>query len=189
MTYYHGSPVGGLTVLNPGKPAHFDKPNFVYMTSLYPMALMYGIQNFEYTYGYTRERGIYLDEYFPNALEELYGGKRAYIYICAPTEAEAGRIPNEWTSSKPVEIVDVIEIPDLLAEMQKQQLLGTLPLHRYESMPAGMLAWIKNAEADTIRKNGLLATPGPFADYMKRHYPESWSMVEQELKQVKKSFR
>ena len=52
VTFYHCSPVSGLKVLEPRKPESFDKPARVYMTTLLPMALMYSIRNYEYTYGY-----------------------------------------------------------------------------------------------------------------------------------------
>lgn len=55
MAFYHCSPTAGLTLLRPGKPPFSEKPSMVYMTTLFPMALMYGIKNYEYTYGYTRE--------------------------------------------------------------------------------------------------------------------------------------
>lgn len=55
MTIYHCSPISGLTLLRPGKPSSFEKPARVYMTTLLPMALMYSVKNYEYTYGYTRE--------------------------------------------------------------------------------------------------------------------------------------
>lgn len=180
MQYYHGSPAGGLSTLKPQKLAQFDKPGCVYLTSLVPMALMYGIRSFEYTYGYNKEKQIHLDEYYPNALEELYGGRSAYVYICKPNQVEAGRIPNEWISRDPVEIADVIEIPDLLAEMKHQEVLGTLILRKFEDLSPAMRDWIRNAEAKSIRDENLLNTPGPCADYMRAHYPESWAMVERE---------
>ena len=68
MAYYHCSPLAGLTSLRPGKPKTFDKPSRVYMTTLLPMALMYSISHYEYTYGYTQDGQIYFAEYFPNAL-------------------------------------------------------------------------------------------------------------------------
>ena len=58
MAYYHCSPVSGLTCLRPGKPKTFDKPARVYMTTLVPMALMYCIEHYEYTYGYTQDGQI-----------------------------------------------------------------------------------------------------------------------------------
>ena len=64
-------------MLEPRKPESFEKPARVYLTTLLPMALMYTVRNYEYSYGYTKEGQIYFDEYFPNALELLYRGKSA----------------------------------------------------------------------------------------------------------------
>ncbi|MBQ9858771.1 MAG: hypothetical protein IJO77_07210, partial [Oscillospiraceae bacterium] len=82
MAYYHCSPCAGLTVLKPKKPMRFDKPSRVYLTTLIPMALMYAVKNYEYTYGYNKEGKIYFYESFPNALEILYRGKSASLYLC-----------------------------------------------------------------------------------------------------------
>lgn len=177
MNYYHGSPTGGLTMLRPGKPDHFDKPRGVYLTSLYPMALQYGIRNFEYTYGYTRDKRLYFEEYFPNALEELYGGKRGVVYVCSPGPVEGSRIPNEWISMEPVEIVETIEIPDLMEELLCQEALGTMDIHRYADRSSQAHEWTKKAEAQVILDKKYLETPGPGADYMKKHYPESWALA------------
>lgn len=48
--FYHGSPIGGLQTLRPAVTKYFGKPAQVCMTTLRPMALLYLIQNFEYTY-------------------------------------------------------------------------------------------------------------------------------------------
>lgn len=180
MTYYHCSPTAGLTVLEPRKPDAFDKPARVYMTTLLPMALMYGVRNYEYTYGYTKEGQIYLDEYFPNALEELYRGKSASLYLCAPASAERTRIPNEVVSDQPVTVLDEIVIPDVCEALLEQERLGTLVIRRYGELTPKMLDWIRRVEADTIREKDLLRSDGPMAAYYKRHYPESWAMVEEE---------
>lgn len=180
MAYYHCSPTGGLTTLEPRKPASFEKPARVYMTTLLPMALMYSIRNYEYSYGYTREGQIYFDEYFPNALEILYRGKRASLYLCEPEAVETTRIPNEAISETPVPIVREIPVPDAWEALLEQERLGTLVIHRYQELSEGMRNWIRKAEADEIRKAGLLTNPGPMADYYRAHYPESWEIVENE---------
>lgn len=63
---YHGSPVPGLRELQPSVTKYFGKPRQVCLTASLPMALMYGAKHFEYTYGYTKDRQIYYEEYFPN---------------------------------------------------------------------------------------------------------------------------
>ncbi len=178
--YYHCSPIGGLTLLQPGKPRHFDKDARVYMTTSLPMALMYGVRNFEYTYGYTKEGQIYFEEYYPDALRLLYAGKSASLYECAPEVTETTRIPNEIVSSQPVRILREIRIPDVMEALLEQQRQGALIIRRYEELSPAMKAWIFRAELDEIKKRNLLHVPGPMAEYMKRCYPEVWAAAEAE---------
>ncbi len=180
MTYYHCSPTAGITVLEPRKPETFDKPAKVYLTASLPMALLYGIRNYEYSYGYTKAGQIYLDEYFPNALEALYRGKSASLYICAPESVETTEIPNEEVSEQAVPVVKEIEIPDVCEALLEQERLGALVIHRYPELLPKKLDWIRRAEADSIRAHDLLNTPGEMADYYRRHYPQSWAIVEAE---------
>lgn len=178
MVYYHCSPTAGLTVLEPRKPESFEKPARVYMTTLLPMALMYSVQNYEYTYGYTKDGQIYLDEYFPNELEILYRGKSASLYICDPESTETTRIPNEALSEKAVPIIEEIHIPDAMEALLEQERLGNLTINRYNSLSEKALAWILKTQAEIIEKNDLIHTPGPMADYYRTHYPDSWAIAE-----------
>lgn len=181
MTYYHCSPTAGLTVLEPRKPASFEKPARVYLTTLLPMALMYAVRNYEYTYGYTKEGQIYLEEYFPNALEILYRGKSASLYICAPETTESTKIPNEAISETAVPIISETHIPDACEALLEQERLGTLIIYRYHELSEKKLIWIRNVEADIIRKKELLNASGPMADYYREHYPDSWKQAKEDL--------
>ena len=183
MTYYHCSPTAGLTVLEPRKPQFSTKPARVYMTTLLPMALMYGIRSYEYTYGYTKEGQIYLEEYFPDALA-LYKGKAASLYICAPGTVSSTRIPNEAVSEEAVPVQKEIPIPDVYEALLEQERLGALIIRRYHELSPGQIAWIRKVEADGIRKSDLLHTPGPMADYYRTHYPESWAAAEAEQERL-----
>lgn len=178
MKYYHCSPVCGLKVLQPGKPANFEKPAGVYLTTLLPMALMYGIRNFEYSYGYTREGQIYFDEYFPNALEILYRGKAASLYVCEAGRVRTTQIPNEVVSEAPVGVLEENIISDVYEALLEQERLGALVIHRYPQLSQNMLDWIRDVEADTIREHGLRGREDAMAEYYREHYPESWAMVE-----------
>ena len=180
MAYYHCSPTQKLTVLEPRKPAAFDKPAMVYMATLLPMALMYTIQNYEYSYGYTKDGQIYFEEYFPNALEFLYHGKSASLYQCNPANTENTKIPNEVTSKESVPIIEETFIADAYEALLEQESLGTLVIYRYDTLSEAKLNWIRKVQADIIRKRDLLNTPGVMADYYKTHYPESWGIVIKE---------
>ena len=180
MTYYHCSPTQGLTILQPRKPTSFNKPARVYLTTLLPMALMYSIRNYEYTYGYTKDGQIYLEEYFPNALEILYRGKTASLYICDPEMVETTKIPNEAVSEKQVPVISEIVIPDAMEALLEQERLGNLAIYRYEALNEQTIEWIRKTEAECIRKANLLHQAGPMADYYRSYYPESWEIVKAE---------
>lgn len=177
ITYYHCSPVPGLKVLEPRKPEHAEKNCAVYMTSLLPMALMYGIRNFEYTYGYTREGQIYLDEYFEDALL-LYKGKKASLYLCNPAETQSTRIPHEWISLTQVPVTAEKPIPDVYEALLQEEEKGTLVIHRFHTLSEGKRKWILEAEKREILELGLLDSPSPRAEYMRLHYPESWELAK-----------
>lgn len=179
MAYYHCSPTAGLKVLEPRKPESFEKPARVYLTTLLPMALMYSVRNYEYTYGYTREGQIYLEEYFPNALEILYRGKSASLYVCDPENTEPTRIPNEAISETTVPVISETFIPDACEALLEQERLGTLVIYRYHTLSEKKLEWIRKVEAECIAKADLLHRPGPMADYYREHYPESWAIVKE----------
>ena len=182
LPYYHCSPTAGLRILEPRKPETFEKASGVYMTTLMPMALMYGVRNFEYSYGYTRAGQIYYEEYFPNALEILYRGKSASLYLCDPKTTTTTAIPNEIVSETTVAVIGEAVIPDVYEALLEQERMGALTICRYHRLSQKMLDWIRKAEAETIRKKNLLNTQGQMADYYRIHYPESWAIVKAEQK-------
>jgi len=139
---------------------------------------MYGISHFEYTYGYHwiggRPAGIYYYEYFLNALEELYGGKRAYLYTCADGDFQTTKKPNEYISKVPVKVLTETVIEDLYQAIIRMEVEGALEIIRYEDATDKMLSWIRKAEADTILEHHLLEEESDFAVYMREKYPDSW---------------
>ena len=183
MTYYHCSQVSGLKVLEPKKPTAFDKPANVYMTTSLPMALMYSIRNYEYSYGYTKEGQIFFDEYFPNALKILYRGKSASLYICDPASVKQTEIPNEVVSEDPVRIIDEILIPDAYEAILEEERKGTLKIYRYFEQTEKSREWIRCVQVDIIRKKNLIDGHDPdMAEYYRTHYPQSWDIVMLEEK-------
>lgn len=182
MTLYHCSPTPGLRVLRPNVTQYFGKPEQVCLTASLPMALLYGIRHFEYAYGYTRDGRIYYEEYFPNALEELYGGKAASLYTCSHRpDMGTTQIPNEYVTPGEVPVEGERPIPDVLEALLEQERLGALKIIRWDELGEKRRRWIVRAEADTIREKGLLARPEePFSRYMREKYPESWELAQSE---------
>lgn len=182
MTLYHCSPTPGLKVLKPSVTQYFGKPRQVCLTASLPMALMYGVKHFEYAYGYTGAGRIYYEEYFPNALEEIYRGRSASLYLCARREdMEPTAIPNEFVTDLEVPVEEERSVPDVLEALLEQERQGALKLVRWDEMGEKRRRWVVRAEADTIREKGLLTRPGdPFARYLREKYPESWALAARE---------
>ena len=177
MPYYHCSPTAGVTMLHPHKPEAFDKPAKVYLTTLLPMALMYSVRNYEYTYGYDKNGRIYFAEYFPPALEILYRGRHASLYLCNPTHIESTEIPNEVVSESAVPVVEEIHIPDAYEALLEQERAGNLLIYRYEVLSPAMLGWIRKVQRDEILQSGLLYAHNAKAAYYRTYYPDSWNDV------------
>lgn len=178
---YHCSPAAGLCQLRPSVTEHFGKPKQVCLTSLLPMALLYGVKHFEYTYGYTKEGQIYYEECFPNALEIIYKGKAASLYTCCPRgDMRPTAIPNEYVTAQPVPVEGEKRIPDVYGALLEQERLGTLRIIRYEEQSEKSRAWYRKAHAEDIAEKGLLTRDTPYARYMKETYPESWALAQKE---------
>lgn len=181
MELYHASPTAGLTVLRPSVTAYFGKPKQVCLTALKPMALLYGVKHFEYTYGYAGDGKLYYQEYFPGALEELYRGKSASLYRCVRREGMAGTaIPNEYVSADEVSVEEEILIPDVYEALLEEERLGTMRIVRWADVTEKTRRWIVKAEMETILEHQLLGTDTAMARYMREKYPESWAMAQKE---------
>lgn len=183
MRLYHGSPVAGLAALVPSLSPYFGKPRQVCLSGCKPMALLYGIRNFEYTYGFSKDGRLQYVEYFPDALEELYRGKAASLYLCSRQERmQTTDIPNEFVSAETVPVEAEIQVPDLCAALLEEERAGTLEIIRWHSLTADRRAWITAVEKNEILKAALLAAPdSPRARYMMDKYPESWAAARLEM--------
>lgn len=181
MRLYHVSPTAGLTVLKPSVTEYFGKPRQVCLTALKPMALLYGIKHFEYTYGYTKERELFYEEYFPGALEELYSRKSASLYVCSWREGmETTQIPNEYVSDSEVAVEEEIPIPNVYEALLEEERLGTMRIVRWPEVSEKRRQWITKAEMAAILENNLLGRDTAMARYMQEKYPESWAMALEE---------
>lgn len=183
MRLYHGSPVAGLAALVPSLSPYFGKPRQVCLSGCKPMALLYGIRNVEYTYGFSKDGRLQYVEYFPDALEKLYRGKSASLYLCSWQEGlQTTEIPNEFVSAEAVPVETEIQVPDLCAALLEEERLGSMEIIRWQSLTADQQAWIAAVEKNEILEAGLLAAPdSPRARYMMDKYPESWAMARLEM--------
>ncbi len=157
--YYHASPVGGITRLEPrisnhGVPlVYFSRKRENVLVYLSNAVEKYCRETgFAHTgpyskwgpYGFNKDGIQLLGEYYPNALIDTYKGVSGYIYR-AETVADSGfavGIPDAVTSSEPVNISAVEFVPDAYEAILRAEREGLLILERYEDISEKMRAWI-----------------------------------------------
>ena len=156
--YYHASPVGGITQLEPRISNH-GVP-LVYFSTKRENVLVYlsnAIEKycketgFSYEgkwqkwgpYGFNKDGRLRLEEYYPNALISTYKGVSGYIYS-AETITDSGfavQIPDAATSSVAVRVKDVEYVPDAYEAILLAEREGLITILRYEDMPEKVREW------------------------------------------------
>ena len=143
MDYYHGTTIGGLTLLLPFASAGNNlKESVVYLATSRQLALHY-----IWDYERSPQRGPMLDirkdgvfvfqEMYSNALEYLYKGLSGYVYHCIG-EYDHDSNPGVATSAiskEPVPIVDYEFIEDVYESIMEYMEQGKLIYERYEDLP------------------------------------------------------
>ena len=158
LMFYHASPVAGIKVLEPR--ISNDGIPLIYFSSKRENTLVYlsnAIEKFSgYVhegkwqkwgpYGFTKDKILVLQEYYPNALQETYEGVSAYVY-CVDDAADvtaSSTIPFAFTADQPQKVSACEYIPDAYAAILQAADEGKIKIARYEELSEKMLAWIRN---------------------------------------------
>lgn len=172
MKLYHGSPTGGITVLDP----RFSDPRdpHIYLTDTPALAVIYShspVEGGYFPYFFDREGRLCYEEYFPNALD-LYKGLGGYVYTA---EAEGlprrEKMPWAYLSREPVAVTGCRFIPDLYAELLALEAAGEVKLIRFGDLTEEKLQGIYGMlrrEAGTL---DLKNRDDPYAQFFKAHFP------------------
>lgn len=161
MTFYHASPVPGLSVLEPRVSNH-GKP-LVYLSDCRENTLPYlsnavekycreaGLPPQEFypkwgSYGFSPAGLLRLEEYWPNAAQETYQGVSGYIYSVEGEDfAPQPDIPHAFLSQRPVRITGREFIPDAYEALLQARQAGKIELRNYEENSPEMLRWIEKS--------------------------------------------
>ena len=158
--YYHASPIGGITQLEPRISNHGIP--LVYFSQKRENVLVYlsnAIEKycretgFPYDgkyqkwgpYGFDKDGRLLLEEYYPNALISTYKGVPGFIYS-AEVITDSGfavQIPDAATSSIPVKVSNSEYVPDAYEAILHAEKEGLITIMRYEEMSERMHAWIE----------------------------------------------
>lgn len=158
--YYHASPIEGIKVLEPRISNH-NIP-LVYFSAKRENTLVYlsnavekfcKEKGFIYEgawskwgpYGFDSQGILQYEEYYPNALEETYGGVGGYIYSCANVEKDMDfelNIPDAVVSRKKVQVDSFEIIDDALKNILNAEKNGLIRIVRYNDFISEREKWL-----------------------------------------------
>ncbi len=176
MTYYHGSPIGGLKKLTPSLSEH-DKP-YIYFSTNPLIALLYAVKPVPkpfsfYPYGFDKDGNLVYSEYFQNAFYELYNGKTGYLYEVENLNSVQNptKINSVVVCENPVEITNVTKISDLYEYYLEQEKLGKFLIKKNNDISQEEMKFVLSEFKKDIEKYELFNYPeNPMSIFLKKHF-------------------
>ncbi len=124
------------------------------------------------TYGFTKDKILHLQEYYPNATERTYQGVSGYIYYihivnCMDTFTKMAEIPDAYSSRTNVMVSGMEYIPDAYEEIMQAVDNGRIVLTRYADLSAEQLQWIEK----TVQTEYKQAADHPeYRYFLEKHF-------------------
>ena len=180
MTFYHGSPIGGLHRLEPFLSEH-GRP-YVYFATDPLVALLYAVKPVPkpfsyYPYGFDADGHAVYSEYFEDAFHCLYNGRTGYLYECRDLKAADAptQINCAYTCASPVDVDRVTEIPDLYAHFMAQAEAGRFSVRARAEISDREMAFVARELRRDIEAHELRAIPQhAMSRFIQAHFPDVW---------------
>lgn len=183
--FYHASQTPGIQVLEPRISNH-GAP-LVYLSDRRENVLVYlsnAVEKFcrerglppqsSYckwgSYGFAPNGLLQLDEYWPHATEETYGGVSGYIYTVegGSRPESLPDIPHAYISREPVPVTGCQFIPDALTALREAAAAGEIILRSYEENSGEMLRWIRESARQEYEDP---KSPAYYREFLKAKFP------------------
>ena len=179
MILYHGSSVGGFTELKPFLSEH--KKPYIYLTSNPVVALLYTVKPVPkpfsfYPYGFSGEKVVY-SEYYKNCFEEIYKGKKGYLYECENVKniENPTAINCAYTCEEQVKVSKCIEIEDVYNKFMEYKEMGLFEIKFFEQISEKELNFVYDDMKRTIEQYDLKNNPdSPMSEFIKMHFAKAW---------------
>lgn len=131
-SFYHGSIIGGLNIILANAKSHVDESKVAYFTTdrVYALVCCRSRQENFVTMG-LRNGVQHYYERFPNQLQILYEGKKGYLYRPVSSDGFKNTKGDTWESPVNVPVVLHEHIPDVYAEILREEAAENVIIHRY----------------------------------------------------------
>ena len=130
---FHGSPTGGLTVIEPKLSSHGEKWVYAAKTRGTALVFLKGWNDFIFNLAYGDEGVLELTERYPGAFDEVFADGKGYIYTLdgsAFTENATG-FEGEVVSTEPAKVLYSEYCPDARAALLDEERSGRLKIRRW----------------------------------------------------------
>jgi hypothetical protein len=151
MSYvYHGSPISGLTYIEPRESTHGKK--YVYATKDKALALVFLQKHNDYLINISYIDGgkLELTERVTDAFVDIFKGKSGFLYYLDSTNFLEGQtsFPPEVVSEITEQVIHCDTIPCCYSELQEMALNNDIVLYTYPNRPD----YIPLDDSDLIEK-------------------------------------
>lgn len=134
---YHGTTVGGLSVIKASSKSHASGKPVAYFTRDRCYALICcrdRNENFV-TMGLQKDGKQHYYERFPDQLKTLYSGRRGYLYLLPETaDGLKNTKGRTWESETDVPVCRCETVDDVFAGILKEEEAGHIVIHRYSEI-------------------------------------------------------
>lgn len=105
------------------------------------------------SYGFNQDGILCIEEYYPNAIVDTYGGISAYIYTADIVEdiKPLGDIPGTFTTDKCVEVKGCEFISDAYEAIMEAVSEGKTLIQKYEDMSTKKREWVEETITEEYR--------------------------------------
>ena len=179
MRLYHGSAFEGLTTLVPHVSEH--EQEYVYLSDNSAIAMLYTVHMLPfpynwYPYGFHNEIPIYT-EYYPDALADVYAGRRGFVYECERTSTMEGlaMIPGAYVSEVPVAVHGVRAVADVHEALLDLEHKGRLIIQRFATLSDEQHAFFTEMMRRQIALYELHGKPDDaYSRFITERFPHVW---------------
>lgn len=164
MRLYHGTSMDNLKTLKPHISEH--KEPYVYFSTNPVVASFYMIHIVErpynwFPYGFNKDGIPFYTEYYPNAMEDVYGNKTGYLYVCDDVlnTDNPTNINCAYTCPEAVNITNCIVFDNIYEQFTEWEQQGKLVIKKYEMISEKEMEFIRNYFIELIIKDNLKDKP------------------------------
>ena len=170
-TFYHGSVISGLDVILANAKSHVDGSSVAYFTTdrVYALVCCRSRQENFVTMG-PRDGVQHYFERFPNQLRILYEGKEGFLYRPLTPVGFQNTKGNTWESSVDVPVVLHEHVPNVYAEILREEAAGNVVVHRYAEIDPAE----QKLHANYIRDHLDDPLNGEYREFLIRHFSSLW---------------